>query len=68
MCHNGFWKVTVSPVHNLCRVPGEQQEDLYLQCDLEPDAIYSNDLACDHSNLPDLGREEEDVYIVPDSL
>lgn len=63
-----FWKVTVSPVHTLCRLPGEQREDLYLQCDLQPDAIYSNDVVCDPSALPDLGGEEEDVYIVPDTL
>lgn len=62
-----FWKVTVCPVHILCRLPGEQQEDLYLQCDPEPDAIYSNDLVSDLSNLPDLRGEEEDVYIVPDT-
>lgn len=62
-----FWKVTVSPVHILCRLPGYQQEDLYLQCDSEPDAIYSNDPACDLSSLPDHREEEEDVYIMPDS-
>lgn len=63
-----FKKVTVSAVHILCRLTGEQQEDLYLQCDPEADAIYSNDLVGDLSNLPDLGGEEEDVYIVPDTL
>lgn len=63
-----LWKVTVSPVHTLYRLPGEQQEDLYLQCDPQPDAIYSNDLVCDRSARPDLGGEEEDLYIVPDTL
>ncbi|KAM3604483.1 uncharacterized protein V6R79_011740 [Siganus canaliculatus] len=45
------------------RLPSEPEEDLYLQCDLPDDAIYSNDPACNLSFLPD----QEDVYIVPDS-
>lgn len=47
------------------RLPGEPEEDLYLQCDSPDNAIYSNDpkcslVICDTSN-------EEDVYIIPDS-
>lgn len=60
-------QVTVSPVHIFRRLPEEHHEDVYLQCDSEPDAIYSNDPACDLSSLPGRHEEEEDVYIVPDS-
>uniref|UniRef100_A0A3Q3FGD8 Uncharacterized protein n=1 Tax=Labrus bergylta TaxID=56723 RepID=A0A3Q3FGD8_9LABR len=42
------------------------EEDLYLQCDVPDDVIYSNDPACNLSLLPD--TPEEDVYIVPDAL
>lgn len=48
------------------RSPGLPEEDLYLQCDLPDDAIYSNDPVCNLSILPD-SQEEEDLYIVPDS-
>lgn len=50
---------------NQSRTSSQPEEDLYLQCDLPDDAIYSNDPACNLSILPD--SQEEDVYIVPDS-
>ncbi|KAG5285363.1 hypothetical protein AALO_G00002550 [Alosa alosa] len=39
--------------------------DLYVQCDSEHDAIYSNDPTFNYRNQPD--NCEEDVYIVPDA-
>ncbi|KAM8727361.1 uncharacterized protein AB9X84_001093 [Acanthopagrus schlegelii] len=47
------------------RLTSETEEDLYLQCDIPDDAIYSNDPACNLSILSH--PQEEDVYIVPDS-
>ncbi|CAJ1071811.1 hypothetical protein L3Q82_021605 [Xyrichtys novacula] len=42
----------------------EPEEDLYLQCDIPDDVIYSNDPACNLSLMPD--PQEDDVYIMPD--
>ncbi|KAK2822211.1 hypothetical protein Q5P01_022276 [Channa striata] len=47
------------------RSAAEPDEDVYLQCDMSDDAIYSNDPECNLAILPD--GQEEDVYIVPDS-
>ena len=44
-----------------------QPEDVYLQCDLSDDAIYSNDMSCSLAILPP-DTEEEDIYIMPDVL
>lgn len=49
----------------LGRLPYEPEDGLYLQCDLQDDAIYSNDPACNPSVLAN--SHEEDVYVVPDS-
>ncbi|KAM9845499.1 uncharacterized protein ACBR49_012232 [Aulostomus maculatus] len=52
------------PVEHHIRLPIERQEDLYLQCDLENDAIYSNDPAC---NINAIHSQDEGIYILPDS-
>ncbi|TDH05690.1 hypothetical protein EPR50_G00125130 [Perca flavescens] len=54
------------PAVNKRKSPPEPEEDVYLQCDTQDDAIYCNDPACNLSILPEC--QEEDVYIVPDSL
>ncbi|KAA8587688.1 uncharacterized protein LOC116699576 [Etheostoma spectabile] len=54
------------PVVNKRKSLPEPEEDVYLQCDSQDDAIYSNDVACNLSILPEC--QEEDVYIVPDLL
>lgn len=51
---------------NMNRSPVEP-EDVYLQCDLLDDAIYSNDMSCSLDILPP-DPEEEDIYIMPDVL
>lgn len=53
------------PAATPSRSPGEPEEDLYLQCDTQDDAIYSNDPAF-QSVPPEL--QEEDLYVVPDAL
>ncbi|KAG7526060.1 hypothetical protein JOB18_036239 [Solea senegalensis] len=47
------------------RLPRDPEEDLYLQCDIPNDAIYSNDPQCNLVILQN--SKEEDVYIIPDS-
>lgn len=49
----------------LLRSPREPEEDLYLQCDISDDAIYSNDPKCNLDIFPD--SQDEDVYITPNS-
>ncbi|CAG5896898.1 unnamed protein product [Menidia menidia] len=52
------------PAQNQGRSLAQPEEDLYLQCDPEGDAIYSNDPAFT-SNIQD--TQDEDLYVVPDS-
>lgn len=61
-CVAVVWHQRSSHLLFVCRLSNEPEEDLYLQCDLPDDAIYSNDPACHLSH-----SQEEDVYIVPDS-
>lgn len=53
------------PTASESRSPDEHEEDLYLQCDMQDDAIYSNDPAF-NSVPPEF--QEEDLYVVPDAL
>ncbi|KAK5859769.1 hypothetical protein PBY51_021298 [Eleginops maclovinus] len=54
------------PAAKQSKFPSEPEEDVYLRCDSPDDAIYSNDPTCNLAILPDC--QDEDVYIMPDSL
>lgn len=63
--HSGCISEKERVVVFLRRLSRRLEDDLYLQCDLTDDAIYSNDPACSLSILTH--PQEEDVYIVPDA-
>ncbi|KAL0966656.1 hypothetical protein UPYG_G00297960 [Umbra pygmaea] len=43
-----------------------EPEDIYLQCDTQDDAIYSNDPSCSLAMLPSV--DDDSLYIMPDVL